>query len=144
MNTKDKFGVIGLLILNEQTRQYIVDLLERNHYAVLSVSDPQDILGPSPHKPAAIFFIDWEAINIYGLGLISQIISCRRSSRIIYLYDKDHRDDIRRIMDLGVYACIKAPYEEWEILTMVRHILTKKPPTPPASTKSHLLPSNNS
>jgi hypothetical protein len=26
----------------------------------------------------------------------------------------------------GVYACILAPYEEWEVLTMIRNIIAKK------------------
>ena len=29
-------------------------------------------------------------------------------------------------MQFGVYGCVLAPYDEWEILTMVKHLLTKK------------------
>ena len=29
-------------------------------------------------------------------------------------------------MQLGVYGCVLAPYDEWEILTMVKHLLAKK------------------
>jgi hypothetical protein len=29
-------------------------------------------------------------------------------------------------MQLGVYGCVVAPYDEWEILTMVKHLLAKK------------------
>ena len=31
-------------------------------------------------------------------------------------------------MDIGIYACLWAPYEGWEVLTMVRHTPGKKQP----------------
>jgi hypothetical protein len=29
-------------------------------------------------------------------------------------------------MELNVYACILAPFKEWEVLTMIRNILAKR------------------
>ncbi len=31
-------------------------------------------------------------------------------------------------MDIGVYACILAPYEEWEVLSMAKYLLLKENP----------------
>jgi|GEM_PF-1644959 len=137
MDSAEKPGTIGLLILNEQTRQHIASLLERHHYPAVVIADPREILTIYADHPAVVFFVDWEAVNVYGLGLISQITSGSRGSRIIYLYDKGHRDLIRGIMDLGAYACIMAPYEEWETLTMIRHILTRKFPRNGFADKEH-------
>ena len=44
----------------------------------------------------------------------------------ILLCDQDHRVLIKEAVELGVYACILAPYEEWEVLTMIRNIIAKK------------------
>jgi hypothetical protein len=33
---------------------------------------------------------------------------------------------IKEAMELGVYACILSPFEEWEVLTMIRNVLTVK------------------
>jgi AmiR/NasT family two-component response regulator len=42
-----------------------------------------------------------------------------------YFVTKDHRRLIKQAVELGVYACILASYEEWEVLTMIRNIIAK-------------------
>ena len=32
----------------------------------------------------------------------------------------------KEAMELSVYACILAPFKEWEVLTMIRNILAKR------------------
>ena len=36
-----------------------------------------------------------------------------------------HINSFKQAVELGVYACILAPYEEWEVLTMIRNIIAK-------------------
>jgi hypothetical protein len=51
-------------------------------------------------------------------------------SRIVLLCHKDHknhREIIRQAMEIGVYACLIAPFEGWEVLTMVRHPQARRP-----------------
>ena len=42
---------------------------------------------------------------------------------------------IKEAMKLSVYACILAPFKEWEVLTMIRNIFAKKKPR--GQDKSH-------
>jgi hypothetical protein len=51
--------------------------------------------------------------------------------RIVLLCDKshhEHRDIVKEAMDLGIYACLLAPFAEWEVLAMVRHSQVARPP----------------
>ena len=50
----------------------------------------------------------------------------RPGCNAILLCGQDHRDFIKEAVEHGVYACILAPYEEWEVLTMTRNIIAKK------------------
>jgi len=57
-------------------------------------------------------------------------VACPRC-RIVLLCDKrhhEHRDIVKEAMDLGIYACLLAPFAEWEVLAMVRHSQAAKPP----------------
>ena len=50
--------------------------------------------------------------------------------RIVLLCDKrhhEHRDIVKEAMDLGIYACLLAPFAEWEVLAMVRHSQVGRP-----------------
>jgi len=50
----------------------------------------------------------------------------RPGCNAILLCDQDHRDFIKDTVEHGVYACILTPYDEWEVLTMIRNIIAKK------------------
>ena len=70
--------------------------------------------------------MDYEAVNSYGTRIYSRInVSCPGCTAIL-LCDQDHRDFIKEAVEHGVYACILPPYEEWEVLTMIRNIIAKK------------------
>jgi DNA-binding NtrC family response regulator len=117
---------ISLLVLNSVIRQHLLDILERNHFKPVLLSNPAELTAELKARTFPIIFIDWEAETQYGPAIIMNIKAACQEGGIIFLYDKDHRNLIREVMQLGVYGCVLAPYDEWEILTMVKHLLTKK------------------
>jgi DNA-binding NtrC family response regulator len=117
---------ISLLVLNSVIRQHLLDILERNHFKTVVISTPGELTAELKTRTCPVIFIDWEAETQYGPAIIMNIKTACQEGGIIFLYDKDHRNLIREVMHLGVYGCVLAPYDEWEILTMVKHLLTKK------------------
>jgi DNA-binding NarL/FixJ family response regulator len=117
---------INLLVLNDVIRQHLLDILERNHFKPVVISTPSELAAELKERTCPVIFIDWEAETLYGPAIIMKIKAACQEGGIIFLYDKDHRNLIRDVMQLGVYGCVLAPYDEWEILTMVKHLLTKK------------------
>ncbi len=117
---------ISLLVLNDTIRQHLLGILERNHFNPVVISNPGELATELKERTSPVIFIDWEAETQYGPAIIMNIKAALQEGGIIFLYDKDHRNLIREVMQLGVYGCILAPYDEWEILTMVKHLLTKK------------------
>jgi DNA-binding NarL/FixJ family response regulator len=126
MNSVAKATPISLLVLNETIRQHLLAILERNNFMPVLISNPGELAIELKERTSPVIFIDWEAETQYGPAIIMNIKAACKEGGIIFLYDKDHRNLIREVMQLGVYGCILAPYDEWEILTMVKHLLTKK------------------
>ena len=117
---------ISLLVLNETIRRHLLGILERNQYKPVVISNPGELAAELKERTCPVIFIDWEAETQYGPAIIMNIKATCKEGGIIFLYDKDHRNLIREVMQLGVYGCVLAPYDEWEILTMVKHLLAKK------------------
>jgi DNA-binding NarL/FixJ family response regulator len=90
------------------------------------ISTPGELAGELKERLSPVIFIDYEAETQYGPAIIRNIKAVLKEGGIIFLYDKDHRNLIQEVMQLGVYGCVLAPYDEWEILTMVKHLLDKK------------------
>ena len=75
----------------------------------------------------AIVLIDCGALYVYGARIISKIkVVCQHGRIIIFcnkahLCDCQHRDLIKDILAIGVYACIVAPFNDWEVLSLVAY-----------------------
>ena len=114
-----------LLIANHQTRNYLCNLLLENHFSPQLIADQKELMGVLKKNQFAIVLIDCGAVTEYGARIISKIkVVCRHSRIIIFcdkahLGDSQHRDLIKEILTIGVYACIVAPYSEWEVLSLV-------------------------
>ncbi len=121
---KNKPTPILLLVGNSQIRDDLSSLLAENNYFPLLMTDPEELLHSLKDKQFAIILMDCSAMTSYGTRILSKIrVSCRLCRIIIFcdkqhLCDKLHRELIKEIMNIGVYACILAPYQEWEILSM--------------------------
>lgn len=126
MTFKDKQVAIITLVANDEIRNYIIGLCEKNNYHPVMATDLEELLGKTKRARSAIVLVDYEIIESYGARIYSRInVACPRCE-VILLCDQPHRDLIKEAMELGVYACILAPYEEWEVVTMIRNILTVK------------------
>ncbi len=126
MNAHNEHTVILLLSANEKIRRYILNLCRENNYKYLVANNPEALVKTIKKQEGAIVFVDYEAIKICGTGIFSRVKVACPGCNTILLSDQDHQRLIKEAMELGVYACIMSPYEEWEVLTMIRNILAKK------------------
>jgi len=124
---KQKPTPILLLVGHGRTREYLSSLLLENNYSPLLMTDPEELLRSLKGKEFAIILIDCRAMSSFGTRILSKIkVACRRCRIIIFcdkehLCDQRHRELIKEILAIGVYACILAPYKEWEVLSMVSY-----------------------
>ncbi|MBI4795928.1 MAG: hypothetical protein HY790_08855 [Deltaproteobacteria bacterium] len=124
---QDKSTPILLLVSDHQTRKYLWTVLMENHYSPLLIGDQKELLRVLKKNQFAIVLIDCGAVNVYGARIISKIkVACRHGRIIIFcdkahLGDSQHRELIKEILKIGVYACILAPYKEWEVLSLVSY-----------------------
>jgi DNA-binding NtrC family response regulator len=127
----DKEFALLLLIGNDNTRKYLVNLLREHQHVPVVTSDPGELVQNLKGHQYATVFLDCEAVPRYGPGIYSRIKVACQNCRVVLLCDKahkSHRDIIKEAMEIGVYACLLAPFEGWEVLTMVRHSQARKPP----------------
>jgi len=116
---------ILVLITNESIRSYVIDLCKRNNLHPLISADLEELVKRIKKMRGAIVIMDYEVVNSYGRRIYSRINVACPGCKAIMLCDQDHRDLIKEAVEHGVYACILAPYEEWEVLTMIRNIIAK-------------------
>ena len=121
INQDDLFSVLAL---NEEVRQHILDMLRKNDYTSVGFANLDDLINSLKGKKNALIFVDSEAVMAYGAWIVSRIKTACRECRLILFCSRDHRNLVRRVMELGAYGCIVEPYPEWEFLTMIRPILT--------------------
>ena len=125
MNGYTKQIPILVLITNESIRSYVIDLCKRNNLHPLISADLEELVKKIKKMRGAIVIMDYEVVNSYGRRIYSRINVACPGCKAIMLCDQDHRDLIKEAVEHGVYACILAPYEEWEVLTMIRNIIAK-------------------
>lgn len=114
------------MIANEKIRRYVIGLCKRNNLRPLIGADLEELVKKIKKMRSAIIIMDNEVVNTYGTRIYSRINVACPGCNAILLCDQDHRGLIKQAMELGVYACILAPYEEWEVSTMIRNIIAKK------------------
>ena len=111
---------------NEDIRNHVVEICKKNNYHPAVVTDLEELVKQTKRPRSVIVLLDYETVNTYGARIYSRInVACPDCS-VILLCDQAYRELIKEAMELGAYASILAPYEEWEVLTMIRNILTGK------------------
>jgi DNA-binding NtrC family response regulator len=114
------------LVANDEVRNHIMELCDKNNYRSLINADLEELTERTKRMRSAIVLIDYEVVKTYGARIYSRInVACPKCS-VILLCDQANRELIKEAMELGAYASILEPYEEWEVLTMIRNILTGK------------------
>lgn len=120
-----------LLVADSQPREFLVNFLEAQGYAPRVLGHPGEIVKTLKRTQQATVFVDCLIVGTYGPGLYAKIKVACPACRIVLLCDKshhEHRDLVKEAMDLGIYACLLAPFAEWEILAMVRQSQGTKSP----------------
>lgn len=125
MNGYTKQIPILVLIANKKIRSYIIGLCKKNNLKPLIGADLEELVEKIKKMRSAIVIMDFEVVNTYGVRIYSRINVACPGCNAILLCDHDHRGLIKQAVELGVYACILEPYEEWEVLTMIRNIIAK-------------------
>ena len=120
-----------LLVADSQSRDFLVHLLEAQEYSPRALGNPAEALQALKGQAQATVFVDCQTVSTYGPGLYAKMkVACPRC-RVVLLCDKshlEHRDIVKEAMDLGIYACLLAPFADWEVLAMVRHSQGARPP----------------
>lgn len=116
--------VFPVLAVNQEVRRHILDLLKKNELSAAEVSNLDDLVNFLKSRKTSLIFVDSDAVEAYGTWTVSRIKTACRECRLILLCSQNQRNMVRRIMELGAYGCIIEPYPEWELLTMIRPILT--------------------
>jgi DNA-binding NtrC family response regulator len=116
---------ILLLIANDKVRSYVSGLCKRNNFDPLIGADLEELIERFKTRHSAVIIMDFEVVKSYGARIYSRINVACPGCNAILLCDQDHRDLIKEAVEHGVYACILSPYEEWEVLTMIRNIIAK-------------------
>ncbi len=130
-----------LVVGNDEIRDYLVNLLREHNHAPLVVSDIGESLQALKECRFATVFLDCESVLSFGPGIYSRIKVACPYCRIVLLCDKsheEHRELIREAMEIGIYACLLAPFEGWEVLAMVRRHQGRKPAKKRPSRKKSL------
>jgi DNA-binding NtrC family response regulator len=120
-----------LLVADSQPREFLVNFLEAQGYAPRVLEHPGEMVKTLKRTQQATVFVDCLIVGTYGPGLYAKIKVACPGCRIVLLCDKshrEHRDLVKEAMDLGIYACLLAPFAEWEILAMVRQSQVSRHP----------------
>jgi len=125
VNGYTKQNPILVLITSEKIRSYIIEICKRNNLYPLISADLEELVKKIKKMHSAIVMVDYEVVTSYGRRIYSIINVACPGCKCIMLCDQDHRNFIKEAVEHGVYACILAPYEEWEVLTMIRSIIAK-------------------
>ncbi len=115
---------IVLLVANEPLRHRLSDLLQENGYVPKIAVNPQEVIQILRKKKCATVFVDCEGITFHGAGICAKFKVACPYCRVVLLCDKrleGHRRIIKEVMEIGIYACLLPPFEDWEVLTMVSY-----------------------
>lgn len=75
--------------------------------------------------PVKAIFLDADVVREFGKGLFKEIRTLSSKTAIVLIHGESDHDLVREGMHLGVYGCIRAPYEDWEILKMAAFLATR-------------------
>lgn len=120
---KDQAAIV-ILVVHEPLRHSLSNLLQENGYVAGVAANPQEVMRLLRKKQCATVFVDCEAIGIYGAGICAKFKVACQYCRVVLFCDKrleTHRQIIKEVMEIGIYACLLPPFEDWEVLTMVSY-----------------------
>jgi len=121
---RKELSAIVILVVNEPLRQSLSVLLGENGFTHRVAANPREVMHFLRKKQCATVFVDCDSLGIFGPGICSKFKVACQYCRVVLLCDKSmevHRRIIKEAMEIGIYACLLPPYEDWEVLTMVNY-----------------------
>jgi DNA-binding response OmpR family regulator len=115
---------VVIMVLQEPLRQSLTELLLENGFVPRVAANPQEVIQLLRKKKCATVFVDCEALKLYSPGTCAKFKVACQYCRVILLCDKSqetHGQIIKDAMEIGIYACLLPPYQDWEVLTMVSY-----------------------
>jgi len=112
--------VIVLFTKDKKLEQHFAKVLSKKGYKFISYSTYEELFEGLKEGLIKTLFLHDKSID-NDPSIYKDIKQLCPSCQIVLFYEKGNglvRDAIR----CGVYACIKAPYSEWEILTIFHHL----------------------
>lgn len=113
---------IVILVSDEYIRHYLYNLCKKLNYHPQIASDVKDLVKKLKKLHNGIAFVDHKAVISHGSRIYRIINIASPSSKVILLFDRANRRLVKGAMKAGVYACIMAPYKEWEVFMIIREI----------------------
>jgi len=120
-----------ILVANAETRDFLVTFLEGHEYVPRVGGNLAEVVQILKGLTRVTVFVDCQTVSTYGPGLYAKMKVACPQCRLVLLCDKSHedlRELVKEAMELGVYACLQAPFAEWEVLAMVRPTQATKSP----------------
>jgi DNA-binding NtrC family response regulator len=117
--------VVTALVLFVQDAEALFtlrDFLDQHQLPTIAADTLADLIQILKAGPETTVFVDCQALQTFGLGLLAKIRVAAPPARLVLLCSRthQHRHLIREAMALGAYACVLAPYQDYEVLTLVR------------------------
>jgi response regulator RpfG family c-di-GMP phosphodiesterase len=126
-----------LFVQDAEALSALRDFLDEHQLPTIAADALADLMQILKAGPETTVFVDCQALQTFGLGLLAKIRVAAPPARLVLLCSRSHphRDLIREALALGAYACVLAPYQDYEVLTLVRLNQNRKPVKRAASRK---------
>ena len=114
--------VTPLLLLADNNNLNHIEQLLLSKYSPVVAKSSNEVMQYLRGKECATIFIDCETAATIGLGILSKFKVANPACRVVMICSrehKEHRGIIREAFERGIYSCLLAPFEDWEVLTMV-------------------------
>lgn len=117
---------LKILTKNKVLASHFKNILEANGYGLDWHRHYPSFLEDTGKTPVKAIFLDAEVVREHGSRIYEEIK--RKSSKlaIVLLHKETDRDLVKEAMEKGVYGCIRAPYQDWEILKMAAYLASRQ------------------
>ncbi len=116
---------LKILTKNKNLASHFRKILEANGYGLGWYRNYSRFLEQTGKMPVKAVFLDAEVVREFGSRVYEEIRRISSKLAIVLLHTESDHDLVKEAMEKGVYGCIRAPYEDWEILKMAAYLATR-------------------
>lgn len=117
---------LKILTKSENLASHFKRILEANGYGLDWYRNYPSFLENTGRTPVKAVFLDAEVVKESGSKIYEEIRKISSKLAIVLLHKESDRDLVKEAMGKGVYGCIRAPYEDWEILKMAAFLAARQ------------------